>query len=66
MFRAAAALVLRILPVLDPDPAAEEAVGMVSDVARGEYVAGRRLAVLVNDDPVPGGESRTPGERQIT
>ena len=60
------ALVLRVLPVLNPNPTAEEVVRMVSDVARGEHVVDRRLAVLVNDDPVPGGESRTPGERQIT
>jgi len=31
----------------------------------GEHVVDRRLAVLVNDDPVPGGESRTPGEIQL-
>jgi len=29
------ALVLRVLPVLDPNPTAEEAVRMVGDVARG-------------------------------
>jgi len=38
---------------------------MVSDVARGEHVVDRRLAVLVNDDPVPVGESRTHGEIQL-
>jgi hypothetical protein len=58
-------LMLRILPVFDPNSTAEEVVGMVSDIAGGEHILDRCLAILVNDDPIPGSESRTPGEIQI-
>src|SRR5882762_5444974 len=58
-------LMLRVLPVFDPNSTAEEVVGMVSDIAGGEHVIDRCLAILVNDDSIPGSESRTPGEVQI-
>src|SRR5882757_1490849 len=58
-------LMLRILPVFDPNSTAEEVVGMVSDIAGAEHVIGRCPAILVNDEPIPGSESRTPGEIQI-
>src|SRR5882672_4285653 len=59
------ALMLRVLPVFDPNSTTEEVVGMVSDIAGGEHVVDRRLAILIYDDPIPGGKSRTPGEIHI-
>jgi len=58
-------LMLRVLPVFDPNSTAEKVVGMVSDIAGGEHVVDRRLAILIYDDPIPGGKSRTPGEIHI-
>jgi len=51
--------------VFDSNSTAEEVVRMISDIAGGEHVVDRRLAILVNDDPIPGSESRAPGEIQI-
>jgi hypothetical protein len=56
---------LRVLPVFDPNSTTEEVVGMVSDIAGSEHVVDRRLAILIYDDPIPGGKSRTPGEIHI-
>src|SRR5690606_23983227 len=59
------ALVLRVLPVLEPDAAAEVGVGGVRHVARGVHVLERGAAVLVDEDAVAGGDAGLGGDREV-